>query len=140
VDPATSTVKVTLRVDEASGEVRVGSFIRARVTTDVHEDAVAVPKKAIVPEAGASYLFVAEADTVRKVEVATGYADDTHIEIESGLQLGDRVVVVGQGGLRQGTRVRDLAAEVETDTADKDESSSEDQGKDDAQLASNSGR
>ncbi len=113
VDPSTSTVKVTLKVRESGGTARVGSFVRARITTDVHRGAASVPKKALVPEAGATYLFVAEADTVRKVPVTTGYADDEFVEITGGVDLGDRVVTVGQGGLRQGSRIRDLANEPE---------------------------
>jgi RND family efflux transporter MFP subunit len=69
VDAATSTVKVTLRVDDPGARDRTGSFVRARVTTDVHEDVVAVPSKALVSEAGATFLFVAEADSVRRVDV-----------------------------------------------------------------------
>ncbi len=113
VDPATSTVKVTLRVVDSGGLARVGSFVRARVTTDVHEGTLAIPKKAMVPEAGATFLFVAEADTVRKVPVETGYADDQYIEITAGLDEGDTVVTVGQGGLREGAKIRDLAARSE---------------------------
>ncbi len=108
VDPATSTVKVTLRVDALGDAARVGSFVRARITTDVHAEAVAVPKRALVPEAGATYLFVTEADTVRKVPVTIGYTDDDFAEVLSGVALGERVVTVGQGGLRPGSRVRDL--------------------------------
>ncbi len=37
-------------------------------------------------------VFLAEADTVRMVEVTTGISDDTHIEIRSGLDGGERVV------------------------------------------------
>ncbi len=111
VDPATSTVKVTLRVDDASAAARVGSFARARITTDLRRGAVAVPKRALVPEAGATYLFVADADSVRKVAVTTGYADDDFVEVLSGIGLGARIVTVGQGGLRSGSRIRDLTLE-----------------------------
>ena len=45
---ATSPVKVTLRVDDPAARDRTGSFVRARVTTDVHQDVVAVPRKALV--------------------------------------------------------------------------------------------
>ena len=38
-------------------------------------------------------VFVAAADTVRMVEVTTGIADDTHIQIRSGLSGGETVVV-----------------------------------------------
>jgi RND family efflux transporter MFP subunit len=111
VDTATSTVKVTLRVDNPSGSVRVGSFVRARITTDVVRDAVSVPKKALVPEAGVTYVFVADGDSVHKVTVTTGYADDNFIEITAGIDQGTQVVTVGQGGLRQGSKIKDLNAE-----------------------------
>lgn len=108
VDAATSTVKVTLRVDDPAARDRTGSFIRARVTTDVHEDVVAVPRKALVSEAGATFLFVAEADSVRRVDVETGYTDGDWIEVVAGVQPGEDVVVVGQGGLRNGSRIEEL--------------------------------
>lgn len=108
VDPATSTVKVTLRVDDAEGMARAGSFVRARITTDLRSGAISVPKKALVAEAGATYVFVAEADSVRRVPVSTGYSDDSHIEVLEGVALGDHVVVIGQGGLRHGSRIEEL--------------------------------
>lgn len=131
VDPATSTVKVTLEVENATGSARVGSFVRGRITTDVHEDVITVPKKALVAEAGMNYLFVVEADSVQKVPVTTGYSDDDYMEITSGLDLGDRVVTVGQGGLRPGSKIRDLAAETKKD-ADKDTADVADAGSDSA--------
>jgi membrane fusion protein (multidrug efflux system) len=108
VDAATSTVKVTLRVEDPAARDRTGSFVRARVTTDVHEDVVAVPRKALVSEAGATFVFVAEADSVRRVDVQTGYTDGDWIEIASGVHAGEEVVVVGQGGLRNGSRIEEL--------------------------------
>ena len=108
VDPATSTVKVTLHVDAANGKARVGTFVRAHITTDIHKGAVSVPKKALVPEAGVTYLFIAEADTVRKVPVTTGYQDESFVEIVSGVTSGTKVVAVGQGGLRDGSKIKPL--------------------------------
>lgn len=124
VDAATSTVKVTLRVDDARAQERSGSFVRARVTTDVHEQVVAVPRKALVSEAGATFLFVAEADSVRRVDVATGYTDGEWIEIETGIDAGDDVVVVGQGGLRNGSRIEELPDATEV-LADEESSAAE---------------
>jgi membrane fusion protein (multidrug efflux system) len=108
VDAATSTVKVTLRVDDPAARDRTGSFVRARVTTDIHEQVVAVPRKALVSEAGATFLFVAEADSVRRVDVETGYTDGDWIEIVEGVVADDSVVVVGQGGLRDGSHIEEL--------------------------------
>lgn len=121
VDAATSTVKVTLEVRNPSGAARVGSFVRARITTDVRRDVVSVPRKALVAEAGASFVFVAEADTVRKVEVETGYASRERIEITRGVELEDRVVVVGQGGLRTGSHVEPIEESPDDTAARPDE-------------------
>ncbi len=136
VDPATSTIKVTLRVQDQGSTTRVGSFVRARITTDVVQNAVSVPKKALVPEAGVTYVFVAEGDSVRKVTVTTGYADDDYIEITAGLTEGEKVVTIGQGGLRQGSKIKDLA-EAESGDEGKGQADAADQGQDYADSKDN---
>ena len=104
VDPGTGTVQVTLRLPEGV-RARVGGFVKARLTTDRKHDVLAVPKLALVEEGGLRSVFVAAADTVRKVEVQTGLWDETHIEITGGLEEGWEVVTLGRGGLRTGSRI-----------------------------------
>ncbi len=112
VDPATSTVRLTLLLANAGPELRVGGFVKVRITTDQHHDALAVPKLALVEEGALRSVFVAEADTVRKVEIETGLYDETHVEVLSGLEDGACVVTMGQGGLRTGAPIRALNAEA----------------------------
>jgi multidrug efflux pump subunit AcrA (membrane-fusion protein) len=57
-------------------------------------------------------VFVAEADTVRKVEIRTGLADESHVEVLDGLERGAFVVSLGQGGLRNGSKVEVLNAKA----------------------------
>jgi membrane fusion protein (multidrug efflux system) len=112
VDPATSTVRLTLLLDGAGADLRVGGFVKVRITTDRHHDALAIPKLALVEEGALTSVFVAEADTVRKVEIETGLHDETHVEILTGLEDGDCVVTMGQGGLRTGAPIRALNADA----------------------------
>lgn len=112
VDPATSTVRLTLLLDGAQADLRVGGFVKVRITTDRHHDALAIPKLALVEEGALTSVFVAEADTVRKVEIETGLHDETHVEILTGLEDGDCVVTMGQGGLRTGAPIRALNADA----------------------------
>lgn len=107
VDPATGTVQVTLRLP-GGADARVGGFVKARLTTDRKRDVLSVPKVALVDEGGLRSVFVAAADTVRKLEITTGLHDATHIEVISGLEEGWTVVTLGRGGLRTGTRVEIL--------------------------------
>ncbi len=110
VDPVTSTVRLTLLLDGDNEAARVGGFVKVRITTDRHHDALAIPKTALVEEGALRNVFVAEADTVRKVEIQTGLYDETHVEVLEGLFAGDYVVIMGQGGLRTGTLVNPLNA------------------------------
>jgi len=113
VDPVTSTVRVTIRLDEGADLARVGGFVKVRITTETRNDALAVPKLALIEEGGLRSVFVAEADTVRKVEIRTGLYDETYVEVLDGLEPDWFVVQVGQGGLRDGTVIEPLnAAEV----------------------------
>jgi RND family efflux transporter MFP subunit len=111
VDPTTSTVRLTLLVEGNRDLLRVGGFVKVRITTDTHQEALAVPKKALVEEGGLRSVFVAEADTVRKIEVRTGLYDESHVEILDGLEDAEWVVRVGQGGLRTGSHIDVLNAD-----------------------------
>jgi RND family efflux transporter MFP subunit len=111
VDPATSTVRLTLRLAEFPAELRVGGFVKTRITTDTHLEALAIPKIALVEEGGLRSVFVAAADSVRKTEVHTGLYDEEFVEILDGIEDGQFVVAVGQGGLRSGSRIEVLNAE-----------------------------
>lgn len=145
VDPATSTVRLTLRVEEDAERLSVGGFVKVRITTDTQTEALSVPKLALVEEGGLRSVFVAEADSVRKIEVRTGLYDDSHIEILDGLESGDYVVTLGQGGLRSGSHVDVLNAtdvgwtppaadEGDGEHAEKDAEEDEDK-KDDSAMA-----
>ena len=124
VDPATSTVRLTLLLEDDTDLAKVGGFVKVRITTDQHHDALSIPKTALVEEGSLRNVFVAEADTVRKVEVETGLYDETHVEVLEGLFAGDFVVTMGQGGLRTGTLIKPLNGEavgyVGTATAERD--------------------
>jgi len=94
--------------------LRPGMSGSVDIYTATEEDAVAVPIQAVTvrdfnevgPDAEADssaksggsqedlrrVVFVAEADTARMVEVNTGIADDTHMEVRAGLDGGENVI------------------------------------------------
>jgi membrane fusion protein (multidrug efflux system) len=103
VDQRTGTVKVTA---VTRGDGIPGSFVRVRVVTDTRPETLAIPRRGVVADAGERYVFICEADTVRKAEVTVGYEDESFAEILLGLQEGDSVVVAGSGGVRTGTKIK----------------------------------
>jgi RND family efflux transporter MFP subunit len=104
VDSKTGTVKVTIIIDSAPQSVRPGSFVDVRLVTQRHDNALLIPKRALVEEAGEKYVFLLNKDMVVRRTVRVGFTDDANAEILSGVDAGNSVVTAGQGSLRDGSR------------------------------------
>jgi RND family efflux transporter MFP subunit len=66
-----------------------------------------VPKPAIRASEGASIVFVVQGDRVERRAVTVGPEDGGQVEIASGLNAGERVVVEGPATLTDGARVKE---------------------------------
>lgn len=109
VDTKTGTVKVTVRVEKAPSAVRPGSFVDVRLITQKHENALLIPKKALVEEAGEQYVYLISKNVAAKRTVTIGFTDDENAEVLSGIKSGESVVVAGQGSLRDGVKAEIVA-------------------------------
>ncbi|MEH2282597.1 MAG: efflux RND transporter periplasmic adaptor subunit [Nostoc sp.] len=100
-----ATVKIDL---PPTTSLKPGMFASAAITTNSGMRMV-VPQKAVQSQADASVIvFILSGKNLvrsQKVELGDPGNGDT-VEIKSGLQLGDRVVVDGAGYLKDGDRVR----------------------------------
>ncbi len=105
VDAATGTAKLTISVDDPDVTLRPGMFVRLGLVYATHADALLVPREALDEEDGETRVWVVDDDTVTGRPVTTGLRSEEWIEITSGLQDGERLVVKGQQGLREGTRI-----------------------------------
>ena len=105
IDPHKGTFRATLLVDNPGGLLAPGMLGRFAIDSDLREDALVVPASAVVHEDRQSVVFVVVDDDARRRIVETGIESDGHVEIVSGLTVGDRVVLGGQSRLRDGGRV-----------------------------------
>ena len=108
VDRANGTFKVTLEVRDPQRLLRPGSFARVKLRTARFDDALVLPRRAMVSEDGEDYVFVARGDTVARVRVSVGATTGDTAQVLAGLVAGDSVVTVGQGGLKQGARIKSV--------------------------------
>jgi membrane fusion protein (multidrug efflux system) len=110
VDAQTGTVKVTIAVDAGQKQLRPGMFVNVDIVVATHEDAVLLPKRALVYAEGQPYVFVlVEKDGKTLAErrsVKLGVSEDDRVELLDGAEPGDRVITVGQSTLRDGGEVR----------------------------------
>jgi membrane fusion protein (multidrug efflux system) len=100
VDPATGTFKITIEIRDDQRRIKPGMFGRMYIVYDRHLDVLQVPRSAVIEELGAKFVYVVEEDKARKRFVQTGYGEAGMIEIVNGLSESDKVVIVGQTGLK----------------------------------------
>ncbi len=111
VDPRNGTFKVTLAVDESADRLRPGMFITVNIVTATRGDAVLVPKRAVVHDDGFPHVFVVSDSIAKRKRLEVGFEDSENFEVLSGTTKGDRIVVVGQNGLKDGAKVRVIESE-----------------------------
>jgi len=106
VDPTTRTLRVEVELGNQDGRLRPGMFIEATVIAEQRPDVPVVPRSAVTERAGRKVVFVLKGQKVDLREVALGLGDDDVVEIRSGVESGERVVVKGLETLTDGARVR----------------------------------
>ncbi|MCH7537972.1 MAG: efflux RND transporter periplasmic adaptor subunit [Proteobacteria bacterium] len=122
VDPATGTFKITIEIGNEQKRIKPGMFGRMAITYDRHENALQIPRSAIIESATATSVLVEEEGIAIRKAVQTGYSINGMIEITNGLDDGENVITVGQVGLKSDSRVNVINRPVDDDPVPDDSS------------------
>ena len=114
VDTATGTVKVTIEAIDPPALVRPGGFVIVDIVRETHEAALVLPRKAVVRELKSAHVFVVNDDVAEKRVVEVGLEEDEQLEIVSGIEAGEQIVVAGQGSLKDGSKIKVLEPDEST--------------------------
>jgi membrane fusion protein (multidrug efflux system) len=110
VDPASRAVTVYVQVPNADGRLRAGSFASGRIVARTVEGALVVPAGAVRQgsESGSTVIYRVVDGKISVAPVTVGLSDAAQglVQITSGLNEGDRVVVGNVGILGEGMAVR----------------------------------
>jgi RND family efflux transporter MFP subunit len=102
-DPSTKKFGVQIVADNPELHLRPNTYGEVTVEISTHEDALVIPQKAVLEN---KYVFVAqEDDTVVKKEIYLGLQNTDMVEITSGIEEGNLVVVEGNYGLEDGAKI-----------------------------------
>ena len=122
IDPVSGTFKITIEITDPSRRIKPGMFARIGIVYDNHENALQVPRSALVEDLGATSVFVVEDGIAVRRHVDVGYSNRGQVEILGGIDDDDDVIVVGQVGLKPDAAVTvinrdaDDTALVDTDS------------------------
>ncbi|MBW2063075.1 MAG: efflux RND transporter periplasmic adaptor subunit [Deltaproteobacteria bacterium] len=109
IDLAARTFKVRMEIPNTDQEYFLvpGMFARIELTLKEKKQAVLVPGKAVLESEGEKYVMIVDqAGRPQKRIVETGLADKNTIEIISGLQAGEQVIIQGNYGLKAGSPIQ----------------------------------
>ena len=98
VDQGTATVPVRLAF-ATPAVLAAGTPVQVEIEAEQHVDAVLVPAAAIVREGDGTFVLVAAGGKAHRRPVTIGLSSDDLVEIVSGVQPGDLVIVDGHAGL-----------------------------------------
>jgi membrane fusion protein, multidrug efflux system len=131
VDANGRSLELRGRLDNASGKLRPGMFVRVRVIVG-ERNGLLVPEEAIVPQGEEFYVFKVVDGAAKRVPVKIGVRRDAKVEIVEGIAAGDQVVTAGMRLSRDGQSVRVLSPAAGKGDAGKVDAGKADAGKADA--------
>jgi len=105
-DPQSRDFLVRIDLSDGSETTKPGMFGRGAVVVRESPNAVVVPKDALVEREGKLLVFVVEHGKAKQRSVTAGLSDKERVEILSGIEPGETVVVVGAQGLEDGDPVQ----------------------------------
>ncbi|EGV30793.1 efflux transporter, RND family, MFP subunit [Thiorhodococcus drewsii AZ1] len=124
VDPGTRTLPLEATFDNPDGLLKPGMFMQVALIVG-QRDTLRVPEAAVITEGPNTLVYALrppaedEKNSDAKVErrrVETGTRRDGWVEIRDGVAAGERVVVAGLQGLRDGLAVRPTSASKASDS------------------------
>ena len=107
VDPASHTFQARLRIPNSALKLRPGMYVKTKMSMGMAR-AMVVPYQSVLKLTGSNdrYVFLDDGGVAKRVFVKLGQRFDENIEIISDeLQEGDRLVVVGQAKLVDGSKL-----------------------------------
>lgn len=106
VDPSSGTVQVVVEVDpQQGGGLRPGQFVNVDIVTETLDERLTVPRTAVLVDGAVPRVFTITDGRAEEREVELGVNQAERVEIRSGVEPGDTVVVVGQDNLQPGIAV-----------------------------------
>lgn len=110
VDRETRSLRARALCANPEGNLLPGAFADVEIAVNEITDALTVPALAVIPELGSKKVFVLEDGRAAPRLVVTGIRTEDEVQVVSGLEAGDRVIVSAIQQLAAGREVVERVA------------------------------
>jgi len=106
VDVATRTITVRGLYSNANKKLLAGMFARINLIINQSEKVFLIPTEAIVQEMEGKKVWVVSNGKAFSQTITTGFRSNNQVEVITGLQAGDTIMITGLMQVREGVSVR----------------------------------
>lgn len=108
IDPDARTFKCFVNVDNSDKILLPGMFVKADLVINSSENVIVIPKDIIITHNRKPSVFVVEKGLARERTITTRLESSTHIEVVTGLEVGESVISDGFETLQNKSKVKVL--------------------------------
>jgi len=105
INPENRTFKVKINLNNTSGAIKPNAIASLQLKDFSQEDAMVLPSSCIKKDMRGSFVFLADSNKAIKTYVETGLSQGLNTNILSGLELGDKIIVVGYDAVANGSTI-----------------------------------
>ncbi|MDA3879709.1 MAG: efflux RND transporter periplasmic adaptor subunit [Prolixibacteraceae bacterium] len=106
INETTRTFKGILEIDNPELKMRPGMFVKAEVIVERRDSSIVIDRDLIQRKRRGNVVYVVERNTAIEKPVNTGIETDDEVEILSGLNVGEKIVIEGYEMLSNRTKVK----------------------------------
>ena len=106
ISAETRTFKGKLVIDNKKLLIRPGMFVKADIVTESHSSTIVIPKNIVRNERNRRLVFVVDQGIAKAKQVKLGLEEKNSVEVLSGLDKDDQLIVRGFETLRDGSKVK----------------------------------
>lgn len=106
INEDTRTFSGYIEIDNPELKLRPGMFAKADVVTIRKDSVISIPKDIIKNRRGSKLVYTVDRNSAEEKVIHTGISDDKYIEVEKGLETGDKIVIKGYEWLRNRSKVK----------------------------------
>jgi membrane fusion protein (multidrug efflux system) len=104
-DPRTRTTRTEITLDNKKRFLRSGQIVHVRLTRRILKDAILIPLLAVIPMEDSKAVYVVNSTQAKRREVKIGIIRGDQVQITSGLEPGDKLIIAGHRFVAPGQKV-----------------------------------
>ncbi|MBN2592284.1 MAG: efflux RND transporter periplasmic adaptor subunit [Sedimentisphaerales bacterium] len=104
-DSKTRTTRTEITLDNRQRLLRSGQIVNVRLTRRILKDVILVPLLAVIPMEDGKAVYVVNSSHAKRCDVKLGIIRRDQVQIESGLEPGDKLIIAGHRFVAPGQKV-----------------------------------